>query len=280
MTKERCKSATLVIVKLLSGTELVGYIKERQARQVRGLRQQWKVFPRLAIIVVGDNPVIDTYVRLKQAYGEDILVDVEVIRISQAEVLKRIEKLNDDEAVHGIIVQLPLPDPAETDVIVNSIAPEKDVDGLGKSAHYTSATATAIDWLLTGYNVTLDGKEIVLVGHGRLVGAPLAKLWHNKKLTVVDDTTRDIQSHIKSADIVVTATGVPGLIKSDMVKNKAVIVDAGTASEDGKIVGDVAPELRERDDITITPEKGGVGPLTIAVLLDNVITASRKVAQD
>ena len=264
-------------MKILDGRELADYVKERQAKQVRALRQAWNTFPHLAIIIANDNPVIDTYVRLKRSYGEDILVDVTIHKVEQAEVAELIEKLNTDDTVHGIILQLPLTDPSETDTLVAMIAPEKDVDGLGSDASYGSATATAIDWLLNGYNVTLRDKEIAIVGNGRLVGAPLAKLWRGGGLNVkvYDDTTENLPEAIRSADVIVTATGVPGLITSNMVSPGKVVVDAGTASEGGVIVGDVAADVRERQDLTITPIKGGVGPLTIAALFDNVITAAR-----
>lgn len=269
-------------MKLLNGSELVGYIKERQAKQVRALRQAHHVFPRLAIIQTIDNPVIDTYVRLKRAYGEDILIDVDVYKIPQADVLAKLAELKKDEAVHGIIIQLPLDNPDETDKIVNLIAPDKDVDGLGVGAEFTSATAQAIDWLLAGYNVNLNGAPIAIVGNGRLVGKPLSRLWLGQGLDVkvYDDQTTDLSPVLKQAKIIVTATGVPRLIKSVMLQPSAVVVDAGTASEAGKIVGDVDDEVRERDDLTITPIKGGVGPLTIASLFDNVITAARKTIKD
>ena len=267
-------------MKLLDGLELVGYIKERQAKQVRALRQSWRVIPKLVIIQTIDDPVIDTYVRLKQAYGEDILVEVDVHKIDQADLMTTINTLNADDSVNGIIIQLPLADPAATDAAVNAVLPAKDVDGLGSQATATPATATAIDWLLAGYNITLEGRTLAIVGNGRLVGAPLARLWSQAGLsvTVYDDKTLDLASAISDADVIVTATGVPSLIKRDMVKPGAVVVDAGTASEHGKIVGDVSDEVRELDDITITPLKGGVGPLTVAALFDNVIQAARVIA--
>ena len=268
-------------MKVLNGSELAGYIKERQIHQVRGLRQAWGVFPKLAIITTASNPVIDVYVRMKRAYGEDILVDVEIHTVTQTEVSALIERLNEDDSVHGIVVQLPLDDPSETDTLVNRIAPQKDVDGLGEAAEYVSATATAIDWLLAGYNVDLRDKSIAIVGHGRLVGAPLAKLWATTgyAVSVYDDTTEDLQTELRRAQVIVTATGVPGLITEHMLQPSAVVVDAGTATDDGKLVGDVAPSVRERSDLTITPEKGGVGPLTVTALFDNVINAAKKVAE-
>lgn len=267
-------------MKILDGLEIAGFIKERQFKQVKALRQSWRTIPRLAILQTIDDPVIDMYVRLKRVYGDDITVEVDVYKLDQANLLSKVTELNADQLVHGIIIQLPLSDPTQTDIAVNSITPEKDVDGLGESATLTPATAMAIDWLLAGYNAELRGKEIALVGNGRLVGAPLAVLWQKAGLNVkvYDDQTADLSSAIKTADIIVTATGVPGLITSDMVKNGAVVVDAGTAAEHGKIVGDVATEVRDRHDLTITPLKGGVGPLTVAALFDNVIQAARVIA--
>ncbi len=264
-------------MKLLDGRELVGYVQERQAKQVRGLRQAQGVFPKLAIIVANNDPVIETYVRLKRTYGEAILIEVAIHKVDQSQVLSLIETLNADNTVHGIVVQLPLENPTETDAVVAAIAPEKDVDGLGPNAKYVSATATAIDWLMAGYNVTLKDRRIALVGRGRLVGAPLEKLWlaGGLHVTSYDDTVQDLQSELRQADIIVTATGVPGLITSAMISPGKVVVDAGTASENGMIVGDVAAEVRARTDLTITPEKGGVGPLTVAALFDNVISAAR-----
>jgi len=265
-------------MKILDGRELAGYVKERQAKQVRALRQAWNTFPKLAIIVANDSQVIDTFVRLKQSYGEDVLIDVDVYKVEQAQVAETIEQLNTDPAVHGIILQLPLTDSSETDRLVGLINPAKDVDGLGPNADYVSATATAIDWLVAGYNVTLRDRKIAIVGRGRLVGAPLAKLWLGGGLdvTTYDDSTTDLVGELRNADVIVTATGVPGLITSAMIAPGKVVVDAGTASENGVIVGDVAADVRERQDLTLTPEKGGVGPLTIAALFDNVITAARK----
>ena len=267
-------------MKILDGSELVDYIKERQLKQVRALRQAHKVLPRLAIIIANENPVIDIFVRLKQAYGLDTLIDVDIHKVEQSAVGDLIKELNANDLIHGIVLQLPLSSPEETDSLVSLINPEKDVDGLGSDVVFGSATATAIDWLMAGYNVTLKEKKIAIVGNGRLVGAPLAKLWLNGGLdvTVYDDTTTDLASVLKEADIIVTATGVPGLITPDMVAPGAAVVDAGTASENGVIVGDVSKEVRDRQDLTITPIRGGVGPLTIGALFDNVITAARKVA--
>ncbi len=264
-------------MKLLSGSELVGYIKERQARQVRALRQAHHIYPKLAIVQTIDNPVIDTYVRMKNQYGADILIDVDRYKITHSEVAATIHALNLDADVHAIIVQLPLANPAETQEIVDLVAPSKDVDGLGQKPDFDPATALAINWLCAGYNIDLAKHAILIVGQGRLVGAPLARMWRSSGYDVVtaNSSTNDLTTACQKASLIVSGTGQSGLITNAMVRDGAVVIDAGTASEGGKVVGDVSPELYERDDIAITPQKGGVGPLTVAALFDNVIRAAQ-----
>ena len=147
---------------------------------------------------------------------------------------------------------------------------------------FVPATAQAINWLLAGYNISLEGKKVAVVGQGKLVGAPLSKMFEDSGVDVLkfdELNSSKMKEKLKDFDVVITAVGKPGLITSEMIKNKAVVVDAGTASENGKIKGDVADSVRElRKDLTITPIKGGVGPLTVASLIDNVIVAARKVA--
>lgn len=268
-------------MKILNGKELAGYIEERQAHQVRGIRQGMGIAPKLAIIVTIDNPVIDVYIRLKQRYGESIQVDVDVHRIKQAEVPQLLNTLSNDDSVHGIIIQLPLDDTTQTDELVNMVAPNKDVDALGVNAVFDPATPMAILWLLAGYNVDLNGKNILIVGRGKLVGQPLEKmlLASGQNVTVADRSTADLAEEALAADIIITATGSPAILYPAMIKEGAIVVDAGVASEDGKTVGDVAPEVYERDDLTITPVKGGVGPLTVCALFDNVIRAARNAAE-
>lgn len=264
----------------LNGLELAGFIKERQAKQVRALRQAHGVEPRLAIIRTNPDPVVDSYMKLKQNYGADILIDVDVHTVDQKDALTRIAELNDDDSVHGVIVQIPLPDTSQTDEILNAVAANKDVDGLANKTNFDPATPLAIDWLLAGYNVDLKNKQIVIVGHGRLVGKPLAKLWQGSGLNVqiADKKINNLGELTKQADVLVCATGVPGLVTADMVKDGAVVVDAGVATDKNGLVGDVANDVREREDVMITPEKGGVGPLTVCALFENVIRSARAVA--
>jgi methylenetetrahydrofolate dehydrogenase (NADP+)/methenyltetrahydrofolate cyclohydrolase len=265
-------------MKMLNGSELAGFIKERQAKQVRSLRQDRGIQPKLAIVVTDlDNPVIDLYTRLKHKYGSDIQVEVDIHRVPQTEVKELLNKLSKAADVHAIIVQLPLDDPSETDEIVALVNPAKDVDGLAPESRFEPATPLAVLWLLSGYNINLAGKDVVLVGAGKLVGAPLEKMLLASDITprVLVKETPDVPGEIQKADIIISATGVADLIKPDMLKKGAVVIDAGVASEGGKTVGDVAPEVyEERDDLTITPAKGGVGPLTVCALFENVIRAA------
>ncbi len=263
-------------MKLLNGKELAEYIKERQLRQVRALRQSQNVVPKLAIVRTNPDSIVDSYMRLKQGYGEDISVEVVVHTVKQSEALSLIDVLNNDDSVHGIIVQIPLPDPKQTNEILDAVAPEKDVDGLSKSPRFDAPTPVAINWLLAGYNVDLRDKSIVVVGHGRLVGRPLVRMWEQSGVSVtsIDKSVDDLKATVLTADILICATGVPGLITKDMIKDGAVIVDAGVATDSNGLIGDVAPDVRELENIKITPEKGGVGPLTVCALFENVIRAA------
>lgn len=269
-------------MKLLNGDELAGYIKERQAKTVRALRQAHQVRPKLAIVLASNNHASGVYTRMKKKYGEDILIDVDIHRIPQDAAPELIKKLNQDPSVHGIIVQLPLERPEETDDIVNLVAPEKDVDALGEHATFEPATPMAILWLLAGYNVNLPGKKVLLLGRGKLVGRPLESMLKESGVDVhsVGRDVKDLKAETLAADIIITATGQHGILQPDMVEPGSVVVDAGVAGENGKTVGDVAPALYDLDDITITPPKGGVGPLTVCALFENTIRAARKDIQN
>jgi methylenetetrahydrofolate dehydrogenase (NADP+) / methenyltetrahydrofolate cyclohydrolase len=266
------------VVKLLNGKELAEFIKERQAHEVRALKQAGHVQPKLAIVLTIEHPTIDVYVRMKKKYGADLGIDVDIHRVAQTDAPALIKKLNADASVHGIIVQLPLERPEETDAIVNLVAPQKDVDALGKDAQFDPATPMAILWLLAGYNIDLQqGKRVLLVGRGKLVGAPLERMLKASDVNVhvADRQTKDLQSETLQADVIITATGSPAILFADMIKQGAVVVDAGVAGEEGKTVGDLAPDVYDRDDLTLTPTKGGVGPLTVCALFENTIRAAR-----
>ena len=270
-------------MKLLNGRELAGYIKERQAHQVRSLRQADGVAPRLAIIKTKDEDVINTYVRLKQNYGSDIGVEVDVHDEPQESLVELIAQLNDNPQIHGIIVQLPLDNPKQTSEILNLVDTAKDVDGLANGTLFDPATPTAIMWLLAGYNIDLAGKKFLVIGQGPLGGAPLTKMLQDSEyfVQVADRSTKDIIKLSQESDIIVSGTGTPSLITEEMITPGQVIIDAGVAVQSGKTVGDVDPAVYEHEELAaITPKKGGVGPLTVSALFENVLKAARDTIGD
>ena len=259
-------------MKLLNGSELAGFIKERQRILVNNMTKK----PKLLIIRDSDNPVITKYVNLKIRYGEDIGVIVEdYFAKNTTDIIEKIQSANNDKNISGIILQLPIVEKEKTNELTNLITPKKDVDGLSENGAFDSATATAINWLLAGYDIKLENKKIAIVGRGKLVGAPLYKMFVNSNYNVSLFHRGDDLSELKKYDVIITATGVPGLITNSLVAPGAIIVDAGTASEKGVLKGDLAEEIREREDLTaLTPRIGGVGPLTVTALFDHVIEAT------
>ena len=261
-------------MKILDGKELAGFIKERQAHQVATMKEK----PKLLIIRDSDNPVITKYVQLKIKYGEDIGIKVEsYLAKSSTDIADKIHQANHDPAISGIILQLPILEKSKTDELTALITPEKDVDGLSGHGGYDSATATAINWLLAGYDINLKAAKIAIVGRGKLVGAPLYKMFTNSNYHVDLFHHGSDLTKLNQYDIIITATGVPGLISNSMIKSGATVIDAGTASENGILKGDLKDEVRARTDLTaITPKIGGIGPLTVACLFDHVIQAASK----
>jgi methylenetetrahydrofolate dehydrogenase (NADP+)/methenyltetrahydrofolate cyclohydrolase len=261
--------------KLLTSKKIVRAIKARQAEDVRDLLQAG-LSPHLAIVLTIDDPTIDVYMRMKQAYGAKLGIAVDVHRVKQDTVPTLLARLNKDANITGIIIQLPLERPEETERLTELVAPEKDVDALGSRAAFEPATPLAILWLIAGHEIDLHDKKVVLVGRGKLVGAPLERMLTKDgvDVTTITRSTQDVKAVTLRADVLITATGSAGIIRADMLKSGAVVIDAGVASEHGKTVGDVAPEVYERDDLSITPPKGGVGPLTVCALFENVIRAT------
>jgi len=261
-------------MRLLNGQELAGYIKQQQLRQFRSLWSQYHIKAKLAVIVTINDPVIELYIKLKSHYGQDIGVNVEIFRVNMTDLEKTVKQLNVDPTFQGVIIQLPLDDMSRVDYYLNLLDDQKDVDGLSLHHSLDPATPKAILWLLAGFNIDLNGQKILIVGQGRLVGKPLTEILQksdlNINITTADEKTKDLKSLCLQSNIIVTATGQSGLITNDMINPKTIIVDAGTTSENGQIVGDVDSNLYERDDLTITPPKGGVGPLTICALFDNL----------
>ena len=251
---------------VLSGNDLVAYIQQRQYQAVSSLRKKLK----LAIVRQGVNPSTDVYMRVKKAYGQDLGIDVVIFNEQAKDLIDRIKTLNIDEAITGIIVQLPLVDAKLTDEAISTIDINKDVDGLAPNSRFEAATPKAIIWLLAGYNIDLKDKHIAIVGQGRLVGLPLAraldKLTNN--LVRLDENDKNIAEQLLGSDIIISATGRAGLIESEWVKSGAVVIDVGSPESE------LSEKLRLRDDIKISSNPGGVGPVTVAALFDNVIIAA------
>ena len=236
--------------------------------------------PCLCIIRDSQNPVIEKYVTLKKKYGADIGIEVNDILTSPENLAAEIERANQDSNIHGIILQFPISQPERATELTALIASQKDVDGLNETqSDFVSATATAILWFLEGNKINLVNKKIALVGYGRLIGRPLEKIFqshqYNFQIFRSADEAR-LATELINFDVIISATGQPSLIKSDMLKDGAIVVDAGTASEQGKIIGDVSDSARRRSDLQISAKFGGVGPLTITVLFEHTLQAAQK----
>jgi len=273
------------MAKLLDGRKLAQKIEKRQKIVIAKLRKKG-IIPTLAVILVGKDPASGIYVSKKQEAASRIGVKVMVFkypsRAKTEKVASKIQKLNRDKKVHGIIVQLPLPKHINQEKIIEAISPSKDVDGFhplnwGKLAYKSEGllpcTPAAVIELLHFYKIKLKGKEVVIVGKGNFVGKPLSILLLNEDttLTVTHIFTKNLKEHTRRADILISAAGVLRLIKKDMVKKGAVVVDVGISREGKKITGDVDFEEVSKVASYITPVPGGIGPVTVAELLKNVV---------
>lgn len=262
--------------------------KKSIKKTVEKLTDIYNKTPKLAIVLVGENQASQVYVRNKIKACEFTGIESELIKlneeISQDELLEIVNKLNNDDDIHGIIVQLPLPKHINEQIIIDSINNEKDVDGFGienkgklfcglDSLH--SATPEGIMHLLEAYNIPVEGRHAVVIGRSNIVGKPIAMLLLSKNATVTmtHSKTSNLPSITKQADILVVAIGKAKFVTEDMVKEGAVVIDVGINRVDGVLCGDVDFENVKEKTSYITPVPGGVGPLTIASLLQNTLIA-------
>jgi len=236
--------------------------------------------PALTIIQVGDRADSASFIRAKKAFADKIGVKVELLtlaeNVSESEVIDRVKKLNTDENVQGIIVQLPLPTGINADSIIESIDPRKDVDALTSSHNgIYPATARGIRTLLREYKIDLSGKKVTVIGRSNLVGKPIIAMCKNENATVTvchSKTPKDeLLQATQNADIIIVAAGVPNLITSDMVKERQVIVDVGINGAGEQLVGDVDFKTVFSKVAAITPVPGGVGPMTVFSLFENLL---------
>jgi len=273
---------------LLDGKQLALAQNKKLQQRVKILRQKG-IVPGLAVILVGDNPASAVYVRNKQKLCDELGINFYLTELSQSttaeQIKKKIYELNKNKKVHGIIIQLPLPvklDPLE---LISAVDPQKDVDGLhpmnigllpfGKEL-FVSATPKGVIALLQKYKISVIGKKAVVVGFGYVAGMPLSLLLARAKatITIAQDKTKDLAKLLQEADIVVSAVGHPGLIKGSMIKAGATVIDIGITKKGDKWVGDVDFASVSKKAKFLTPVPGGVGPLTVSALLDNVVTAA------
>lgn len=276
---------------LLDGKALSNKIKDQVKKEVDELQLQRQITPGLAVILVGSDPASATYVKMKSKSCNDAgiysVVHEMPATISQDNILKTIDMMNQNPNIDGILVQLPLPSHIDTTVILEAIDPKKDVDGfhpfnVGRVRAgldgFIPATPYGVMELLKEYDIDVKGKDVCVVGASNIVGKPLATLMLNANATVdiCHIFTKDLKAHTSKADIVCVGTGVVGLIKEDMIKEGAIVIDIGiNRLSDGRIVGDVDFDNVAPKCSYITPVPGGVGPMTIAMLLVNTIKSAK-----
>ena len=277
---------------LMDGKLVSEKTRDNIKSEVERLKNEFNKTPGLAVIVVGDDPASAVYVRNKHkaclAVGMNSYQIALPATISQDELIFKIEELNADPSVDGILVQLPLPAHISEIAVTRAILPEKDVDAfhsenVGKimigKYDFLPCTPAGIVRLLDFYNISVEGKSCVVIGRSNIVGKPMALLLleRNGTVTVCHSKTKNLKEITKTADIIIVAIGKPRFLTADMVKPGAVIVDVGiNRGDDGKLVGDVDFEAVSEVASYITPVPGGVGPMTITMLLENTLTAARK----
>jgi len=277
-------------MQILDGKKLSKKIKQNVKQEVLELKKSHNIVPGLAVILVGDNLASKTYVAMKSKACKDVgiysITHEMPETISQNEILEIIQKINESSFIDGVLVQLPLPKHINTSALLEKIAIEKDVDGfhpynlgkliLGKDT-FCPCTPLGIILLLKEYKIKLRGLNVCIVGASNIVGKPLAGLLLNEGATidVCHIDTQDLKSHTIRADIVFVGVGKPNLITKDMIKDGVIVVDIGINKIDGKIVGDTDFEALKDKCSFITPVPGGVGPMTIACLLQNTIKAAK-----
>jgi len=275
-------------MEVIDGEEISSRVREEVADDIA----RTDGTPKLVAVLMSDDPASETYVRMKREAAEEVGIDSETVHIEpdapEEELLSTVAELNEDETVDGILVQLPLPDHVSKESALEAVAPEKDVDGfhpfnkgllMEGRPRFVPATPKGVVRMLREHGVELEGANVAVVGRSEIVGKPLAALLLsrdvNATVTVCHSRTEDVEEHTRTADIVVAAVGVPEFVTADMVSEGVVVVDVGINRVDGELVGDVAYDEVSEKASAITPVPGGVGPMTVASLLENTVEAAR-----
>ena len=278
------------MAEIIDGKELAKKVRKELKKDVDELKAKG-INPKLAVIMVGNNPGSTVYVRNKSKACEKVGIEFEEFlfdeKTEESELLELIDKLNADDTVHGILLQCPVPKHIDVNKAFRRISPNKDVDGfnpinvgnltIGEDA-FISCTPYGVVKMFEEYNIETEGKRAVILGRSNIVGKPMIQCMLNKNstVTVCHSRTQNIGEVIKEADIVIAAIGKPNFVKADMVKDGAVVIDVGiNRLDDGTITGDVDYENVAPKASYITPVPGGVGPMTIAMLLNNVVKAAK-----
>ncbi|HCZ1349943.1 TPA: bifunctional methylenetetrahydrofolate dehydrogenase/methenyltetrahydrofolate cyclohydrolase FolD [Staphylococcus aureus] len=279
-----------MVAKILDGKQIAKDYRQGLQDQVEALKEKGFT-PKLSVILVGNDGASQSYVRSKKKAAEKIGMISEIVHLEETateeEVLNELNRLNNDDSVSGILVQVPLPKQVSEQKILEAINPEKDVDGfhpinIGKlyidEQTFVPCTPLGIMEILKHADIDLEGKNAVVIGRTHIVGQPVSKLLlqKNASVTILHSRSKDMASYLKDADVIVSAVGKPGLVTKDVVKEGAVIIDVGnTPDENGKLKGDVDYDAVKEIAGAITPVPGGVGPLTITMVLNNTLLAEK-----
>lgn len=276
---------------IIDGKKLAKKIREELKRECDELKEK-NIYPKLAVIMVGDNPASKVYVRNKSKACDEIGIKYEEYLLkedtTQDELIELIKKLNENKEINGILLQSPIPAHLNINQAFKSITYLKDVDGFTPSSigklsigedTFISCTPYGVIKMFEEYDIDLTGKNVVILGRSNIVGKPLIQCCLNKNatVTVCHSKTKDLEEYTKRADILISAIGKSKFVKQEMVKDGAVVIDVGiNRGKDGKLTGDVDFENVEKKASYITPVPGGVGPMTIAMLMNNVIKATKE----
>jgi len=276
---------------LIDGKKIAAELREELRQEVVGLNAKHNKIPGLTVVLIGDMAPSQIYVRMKEKAANEVGLKSEVIRYPEAveekTVLDKIEELNKDESISGILVQLPLPKHIDKQKVIETILPAKDVDGFHpmnvgnlSSGYESSVPCTPLGCYLMIKKIepNLSGKKAVMIGRSNLNGKPMAQLLlkENCTVTITHSKTKDLKAECLEADIIVAAVGIPELVKADWVKKDAIVIDVGINKTESGIVGDVAFEEVSKVARALTPVPGGVGPMTIACLLKNTIECFKR----
>ncbi|HCG2836581.1 TPA: bifunctional methylenetetrahydrofolate dehydrogenase/methenyltetrahydrofolate cyclohydrolase FolD [Staphylococcus aureus] len=279
-----------MVAKILDGKQIAKDYRQGLQNQVEALKEKGFT-PKLSVILVGNDGASQSYVRSKKKAAEKIGMISEIVHLEETateeEVLNELNRLNNEDSVSGILVQVPLPKQVSEQKILEAINPDKDVDGfhpinIGKlyidEQTFVPCTPLGIMEILKHADIDLEGKNAVVIGRSHIVGQPVSKLLlqKNASVTILHSRSKDMASYLKDADVIVSAVGKPGLVTKDVVKEGAVIIDVGnTPDENGKLKGDVDYDAVKEIAGAITPVPGGVGPLTITMVLNNTLLAEK-----